>query len=206
VAARLSITMLSKHCKVALLCLLAAEAEAFAPPFTSGGVASLARTKTVRFAEGEKEGSSSATTVTSARKEIGYDEESGRFFETNIDSDDCIPDEEYCILEKESGKYIRLTLEEKERIFMDALQSYYVSGRQVLNDAEFDMLKEDLAWQGSSLVNMNRQETKYLAAVQAYLKGEPIVSNEEFDALKTELMESKSPFASSKEPKCYIGK
>mmetsp|Transcript_10431 Transcript_10431/g.22638 ORF Transcript_10431/g.22638 Transcript_10431/m.22638 type:complete len:328 (-) Transcript_10431:62-1045(-) len=196
--------MLMRHCKFALLCLLAAEAGAFAPPFSSVSVTSLARTKTALFAEGETDSSSSATTVTSARKEIGYDEQAGRFFETNIDPEDCIPDEEYCIVDKETGNYIRLTLEEKERIFMDALQSYYVSGRQLLNDAEFDMLKEDLAWQGSSLVNMNRQETKYLAAVQAYLKGEPIVSDEEFDALKTELMESKSAFASSKEPKCYI--
>ena len=55
------------------------------------------------------------------------------------------------------------------------------------------------------MVNMNRQETKYLAAVQAYLKGEPILSDKEFDDLKAELKEEGSPFASSKEPKCYIG-
>ena len=55
------------------------------------------------------------------------------------------------------------------------------------------------------MVNMNRQETKYLAAVQAYLKGEPTLSDKEFDELKAELKEEGSPFASSKEPKCYIG-
>lgn len=85
------------------------------------------------------------------------------------------------------------------------IQSYYVSGRQLLDDGEFDVLKEDLAWNGSAMVNMNRDETKYLAAVQAYLKGEPIVSDEEFDKLKATLKEEGSPFASSKEPKCYIG-
>jgi len=95
-------------------------------------------------------------------------------------------------------------LEEKERIFLDALQSYYVSGRQLLNDAEFDILKEDLAWNGSTKVNMNRKETNYLAAVQAYLKGKPILSDEEFDQLKADLKEDGSAFASSKEPKCYI--
>lgn len=87
---------------------------------------------------------------------------------------------------------------------MDALQSYYVSGRQLLNDQEFDSLKEDLAWNGSKMVNMNRQETKYLAAVQSYLKGSPILSDEEFDTLKTELKEEGSKFASAKEPRCYI--
>jgi Ser/Thr protein kinase RdoA (MazF antagonist) len=75
-----------------------------------------------------------------------------------------------------------------------------------LNDAEFDLLKEDLSWNGSSVVNLNRKEAKYLAAVQAYLKGSPTLSDEEFDALKTELQEEGSQFASSKEPRCYIGK
>ena len=55
------------------------------------------------------------------------------------------------------------------------------------------------------MVNMNRQETKYLAAMQAYLKGKPILSDAEFDSLKAELKEQGSQFASSKEPKCYIG-
>ena len=85
------------------------------------------------------------------------------------------------------------------------IQSYYVSGRQLLNDAEFDLLKEDLAWNGSTMVNMNRQETKYLAAMEAYLKGKPTLPDAEFDQLKKDLKEEGSPFASSKEPKCYIG-
>lgn len=84
------------------------------------------------------------------------------------------------------------------------LQSYYVSGRQLLNDAEFNLLKEDLSWNGSKMVTMNRKETQYLAAVQAYLKGSPTLSDEEFDKLKAELKEDGSQFASSKEPKCYI--
>lgn len=66
-------------------------------------------------------------------------------------------------------------------------------------------MKEDLAWNGSPTVTMNRQETQYLAAVQAYLKGEPTLSDKEFDDLKTQLKEEGSAFASSKEPKCYIG-
>lgn len=56
------------------------------------------------------------------------------------------------------------------------------------------------------MVQMNRQDTKYLAAVQAYLKGQPILSDSEFDELKAQLKEEGSSFASSKEPKCYIGK
>jgi NAD-dependent DNA ligase len=52
---------------------------------------------------------------------------------------------------------------------------------------------------------MNRKETQYLAAVQDYLKGTPSMSDSEFDKLKAELKEEGSQFASSKEPRCYIG-
>lgn len=56
------------------------------------------------------------------KKQIAYDENTGRFFETNINEEDCIPDEEFCMTDNDSGDLIRLTVEEKERIFMDALQ------------------------------------------------------------------------------------
>lgn len=152
------------------------------------------------FVDGPEDG----TTITSARKELSYDAASGRFFETGMDPEDCIPTDEYCVIDKDSGELIRLTIEEKERIFLDALQSYYFNNRQLLNDAEFDLLKEDLSWNGSAVVNLNRKEAKYLAAVQSYLKGSPTLSDKEFDELKAELKEEGSQFASSKEPRCYI--
>lgn len=135
-------------------------------------------------------------------KEIAYDEVSGRFFETKLE--ECVPDDEYCAVDQNTGNLVRLTLEEKERIFLDALQAYYASGRQLLDDAEFDLLKEDLSWNGSDLVAMNKKEAKYLAAMQAYLKGEPILSDSEFDSLKQELKTEESKFAVSLDPKCYI--
>lgn len=45
-----------------------------------------------------------------------------------------------------------LTTGEKERIFMDAIQSFYYNQRQVLTDEDFDRLKEDLAWEGSKVI------------------------------------------------------
>ena len=60
--------------------------------------------------------------VKSVKKQIVYDEKTGRFFESNKDEADCIPDEEFCVVDKETGSMIRLTVEEKERIFLDALQ------------------------------------------------------------------------------------
>lgn len=72
--------------------------------------------------EGDDDGTMITTTGGGGRKEIGYDEKSGRFYETGLDEGECIPDEEFCITDKESGNLIRLTVEEKERIFLDALQ------------------------------------------------------------------------------------
>jgi hypothetical protein len=51
---------------------------------------------------------------------------------------------------------------------------------------------------------MNRQEAKYLAAMQAYSKGTPLLSDQEFDELKQELKEQGSKFAVSRQPKCLI--
>lgn len=91
-------------------------------------------------------------------------------------------------------------------MFLDALQSYYVSGRQVMDDAEFDSLKEDLAWNGSEVVNLNRREITYLDAMKAYIRGDPIMSDEQFDMLRDELREEGSSIAVDTEPKCYIGR
>ena len=108
------------------------------------------------------------------------------------------------MVDPKDGGLIRLTVEEKERMFLDALQSYYVSGRQIMEDAEFDSLKEDLSWSGSEIVKLNRKEVTYLEAMQAFTKGEPIMSDADFDALRDDLREDGSTIAVQTEPKCYI--
>jgi len=120
------------------------------------------------------------------------------------DSAECIPDEEFCLIDEDTGKPIRLTIKEKERMFMDSLQSFYYSSRKVLEDEDFDKLKEDLQWSGSSMVVMNNKELKYLSAVQQYSKGTPMMTDVEFDTLKKELMEEGSKFAVQTEPQCYV--
>lgn len=85
-----------------------------------------------------------------------------------------------------------------------SLKAYYSSGRKLLSDDEFDLLKEDLQWSGSDMVVMNRKEASYLTAMQDYLKGTPSMSDEEFDSLKKQLMDEGSKFAVQTEPKCYI--
>lgn len=80
---------------------------------------------------------SKTTFVTSARKELAFDDLKGRFFETSFDQGECIPEDEFCVTDKETGELIRLTLEEKERIFLDALQVRRLS----TNDANHPTLR-----------------------------------------------------------------
>eukprot|EP00640_Fibrocapsa_japonica_P002487 CAMPEP_0113939884 /NCGR_PEP_ID=MMETSP1339-20121228/6112_1 /TAXON_ID=94617 /ORGANISM="Fibrocapsa japonica" /LENGTH=282 /DNA_ID=CAMNT_0000943519 /DNA_START=233 /DNA_END=1081 /DNA_ORIENTATION=- /assembly_acc=CAM_ASM_000762 len=132
---------------------------------------------------------------------IFYDPRSGRFYEKSIEE---VCRDEFCTIDEKTGEPIILTLAEKERIFIDAMQSYYFSGKQILADDDFDKLKEDLQWEGSDYGTLNRDETKFLGAMDAYLKGQPIMSDEEFDALKNSLKEAGSLFAVNTEPTCYI--
>jgi hypothetical protein len=184
-----------------LLALWAAtNTDAFAPSSRRAALSSrpLITSTSLNLADGPDPG----TKLVSNRKEIAYD--GTRFFETGLEDEDCIPAQEFCIIDPATSQPIRLTTEEKERMFLDALQSYYVSGRQVMEDAEFDSLKEDLSWSGSEVVNLNRKEINYLDAMQAYMKGDPIMEDGEFNALRDELREDGSSIAVSKEPKCYI--
>lgn len=186
--------------KFAIALALLAGADAFAPIVRNAATVNTFTPTALSMVDGPEDG----TRLASGKKEIGYDEKTGRFFETGKGADECIPDDEYCAVDEDSGKLIRLTLVEKERIFLDAVQSYYVSGRQLLPDDEFDILKEDLSWNGSKMVQMNRNEAQYIAAKQAFTKGSPIMSDKEFDDLKATLKEENSVFAVSTEPKCYI--
>jgi len=196
--------MVAASVKYALSIALLPGADAFLTPITRTFNAPSSQTSTLPpawIAESIRNSSNSNLVLSSSKKEVGYDEKTGQL---QGDRDECIPDDEYCVLDEKSGNLIRLTLAEKERIFLDALQSYYVNSRQLLPDDQFDLLKEDLSWNGSKLVQMNRNEAKYLAAMESFTKGTPMLSDEEFDSLKATLKEEKSQFAVSTEPKCYI--
>jgi hypothetical protein len=104
---------------LAVLAAAASNVKAFTVTKIASLRPALTRSRTpLRMAESED-----GTFVPSAlKKEIVYDEKSGRFYETGFGEGECIPDEEFCYMDKDSGESIRLTVEEKERIFLDALQ------------------------------------------------------------------------------------
>ena len=113
-------TMLRKDSLVVGLVLSASTAAAFTAsktplqtPFPSRSALAMAE---------EDKGGDPKFVSSVFKKELAFDEKSGRFFETGFGEGDCIPEDEFCIVDKDTGATVRLTVEEKERIFLDALQ------------------------------------------------------------------------------------
>jgi hypothetical protein len=109
---------------------LSAHVAAFAPSLSRAARAKVATRPPRHMADNNNnnDNKEEPTLMKSAlKKQIAYDSSSGRFFETNIEEQDCVPDEEFCMTDSSSGELIRLTQEEKERIFLDSLQ---VRGRR----------------------------------------------------------------------------
>ncbi|XVF51592.1 hypothetical protein PTKIN_Ptkin04bG0196500 [Pterospermum kingtungense] len=89
----------------------------------------------------------------------------------------------YCSLDKKEKK----SLGEMEQEFLQALQAFYYEGKAIMSNEEFDNLKEELMWEGSSVVMLSSDEQKFLEASIAYVSGKPLLSDREFDELKLRL-------------------
>ncbi|KAJ4956523.1 hypothetical protein NE237_013306 [Protea cynaroides] len=89
----------------------------------------------------------------------------------------------YCNIDKKEKK----SLGELEQEFLQALQSFYYEGKAIMSNEEFDNLKEELMWEGSSVVMLSSDEQKFLEASMAYVAGKPILTDEEYDKLKIRL-------------------
>ncbi|KAL3910449.1 MAG: hypothetical protein SGARI_002119, partial [Bacillariaceae sp.] len=75
----------------------------------------------------------------------------------------------------------------KELMLFDSLYAYYQTGESILNNDDYEVLKENLTWEGSSVATMNRQECMFVNAVAASKRGDPILSDGDYKELKTDL-------------------
>ncbi|EMS46577.1 hypothetical protein TRIUR3_31517 [Triticum urartu] len=97
-----------------------------------------------------------------------------------------------------------------EQEFLRALQSFYYDQKAIMSNEEFDNLKEELMWEGSSVVMLSADEQRLLEASMAYIAGNPIMSDAEFDELKLRLKQDGSdivtegPRCSLRSRKCYL--
>lgn len=80
----------------------------------------------------------------------------------------------------------------KELMYFDALYHYYKTGTSLLTNENYEELKENLQWEGSSIAQMNKDECLFVSAVASSRRGEPILEDAEYQALKTKLREQNS--------------
>ncbi|PPD72035.1 hypothetical protein GOBAR_DD31057 [Gossypium barbadense] len=104
-------------------------------------------------------------------------DQQGQVEEDNVVDGKILP---YCSIDKKEKK----SLGEMEQEFLQALQAFYYEGKAIMSNEEFDNLKEELTWEGSSVVMLSSDEQKFLEASMAYVSGKPILNDEEFDGLK----------------------
>ncbi|KAL5540998.1 hypothetical protein UlMin_042571 [Ulmus minor] len=108
------------------------------------------------------------------------DRQEGKVEEGDVVDSKILP---YCSLDRKQKKSIG----EMEQEFLQALQSFYYDGKAIMSNEEFDNLKEELMWEGSSVVMLSSDEQRFLEAAMAYVAGKPILSDEEYDKLKLRL-------------------
>ncbi|CAL4928501.1 unnamed protein product [Urochloa decumbens] len=105
----------------------------------------------------------------------------------------------YCSIDRKQKK----TLGEMEQEFIQALQSFYYDQKAIMSNEEFDNLKEELMWEGSSVVMLSPDEQRLLEASMAYAAGKPIMSDAEFDELKLRLKKDGSDIV-TEGPRCSL--
>eukprot|EP00878_Enallax_costatus_P000914 GHUV01001044.1.p1 GENE.GHUV01001044.1~~GHUV01001044.1.p1 ORF type:complete len:416 (+),score=103.50 GHUV01001044.1:3-1250(+) len=110
---------------------------------------------------------------------------------------------EFCSIDS-SGKRVRdRTIGEMEQEFLEALSNYYYGEKPSISDEEFELLKEELLWNGSKVAILDPDEQRFLEATVAYQKGKPILSDEDYDTLKADLKQ-KASIVSAQGPRCSI--
>ena len=80
----------------------------------------------------------------------------------------------------------------KELIYFDALYAYYKTGKSLLNNEDYETLKDNLSWEGSSVATMTANEAMFVTAVASSKRGQPVLDDGEYSKLKSDLQSEKS--------------
>ncbi|PKA61125.1 PGR5-like protein 1A, chloroplastic [Apostasia shenzhenica] len=124
-------------------------------------------------------------------------EQQGQVQEDEVVDSKILP---YCSIDQKKEKR---TIGEMEQEFLQALQSFYYDKQAIMSNEEFDNLKEELLWEGSSVVMLSSDEQRLLEASMAYVSGKPILSDKEFDELKLRLKQQGSGIV-QEGPRCSL--
>jgi hypothetical protein len=117
----------------------------------------------------------------------------------NIDKDGLIDTNQFLQLFINNKYWLQAgPLVVKELIFLDCLHCYYYQKQQLLDDNDYNELKEMLTWEGSSVVSMKSQEAQFITAVASNAKGIQILSDDAYNQLKSQLQTQNSWVVSRK--------
>ena len=63
-----------------------------------------------------------------------------------------------------NGNPVTLTLAAREKLYLDATAQYHLDGTRLIEDEDYDQLKNDLAFEGSNVGLMSRDEVKFMVS------------------------------------------
>jgi hypothetical protein len=69
---------------------------------------------------------------------------------------------QYCSIDGKGKKAEKRSLGEMEQEFLQALQAFYYDQKAIMSNEEFDNLKEELMWEGSSVVMLSKYYSFHL--------------------------------------------
>ena len=75
--------------------------------------------------------------------------------------------DEYVETDPVTGEQKTLALDEKEKLYLECLDAYYnEGGKQLLGNEEYEQLKLDLDFEGSTIATYSKDEVKFVLAVK----------------------------------------
>jgi len=105
------------------------------------------------------------------------------------------------VFKRKDGK--DMTKLEKEQLYLDCCAAFQKAA-PLLEDSDYDDLKEDLQLDGSQVMLMSREEIQFMVAKNSYNKGQQIMEDKEFEALRQKLVAKGSDAVKHQASACKI--
>jgi len=104
-----------------------------------------------------------------------------------------------------TGESKALSLDEKEKLYLECLDAYYnEDGKQILSNDEYEQLKLDLDFDGSKIAVFSKDEIKFVLANKRFSMGKPILSDDEYNTLREKLRSAGSSVVIHQGAKCDV--
>lgn len=101
--------------------------------------------------------------------------------------------DEYVETDPVTGEKKTLTLDAKEKLYLECVDAFYnEGGKQLLSNDEYEQLKDDLSFDGSVVSTYSKDEIRFVLANKRYKMGKPILNDEEYDQLRAKLQKAGS--------------